>query len=106
VGPNDEITVTALVDAGATYTWLPAAVLRQLGVQPVRKERFRLENGRIIESDVGFVTARLEGKEGPTLCVFGDDNTQPLIGAFTLEAVLLAVDPANKRLVPMEAWLV
>ena len=41
----------------------------------------------------------------PTLCIFGDAGTEPLLGAITLEAFLLAADPHNKRLVPVTGYL-
>jgi hypothetical protein len=39
------------------------------------------------------------------LVVFADDGVQPRLGAYTLEAFLLAVDPANRRLVPVPGLL-
>lgn len=37
--------------------------------------------------------------------VFGDEGVSPLLGAYTLEGVRLAVDPVGKRLVPTRALL-
>jgi hypothetical protein len=51
------------------------------------------------------VEAQLEGKKLPILCFFGPENTPVLIGAHTLEAFLLTVDPIEKKLVPKEALL-
>jgi hypothetical protein len=35
------------------------------------------------------------------LIVFGEESDQVLLGAHTLEGLDLAVDPVNKRLMPM-----
>ena len=43
---------------------------------------------------------------GGIICVFGDPDSPPIIGAHTLEGFLLSVDPVQQRLVPVEGyWL-
>ncbi|HEX6512495.1 MAG TPA: retroviral-like aspartic protease family protein [Chloroflexota bacterium] len=100
IGPGGEATVDALVDTGATFACVPREVLQRFGVHPTRRTRFTLADGRVSEFDVGTVTARVDGDEAPTMCVFGEPGTQPLMGAITLEALLLTADPIDKRLVP------
>lgn len=51
--------------------------------------------------DVGYCTAKINGKESLTLCIFGDPDTEPLLGVFTLEGLLLGVDPVNQELIPV-----
>jgi clan AA aspartic protease len=101
IGPNGEETVEALVDTGATYTYLPRPMLERLGVQPTRTSRFALADGRIAEYELGWVRIRVDGQEDATLCIFGDADAEPLIGAFTLEEFLLGVDPVNQTLIPV-----
>ena len=105
VGPAGEATVDAMVDTGATYTVLPRDVVTQLGLQPIDKAQFELGDGRIVEYEVGNVEARIDGKQRATLCVFAEPGTQALLGAITLEAFLLQVDPAGKRLVPARGYI-
>ena len=38
-------------------------------------------------------------------CVFASEDTPALIGAHTLEAFLLVVNPVDQRLIPKEALL-
>ena len=45
--------VTLLVDRGATYTVLPAALLAELGVAPTRKVRLRLADNKVVERELG-----------------------------------------------------
>ena len=98
--------VMALVDTGATFTQVPATMLRQLGVQPTETVRFRLANGSTIQRPIGETRVRLEGQTVNTVVVFGDDNADALLGVYTLERALLAVDPAGQRLIPTDALLV
>ncbi|HEV8574137.1 MAG TPA: aspartyl protease family protein [Dehalococcoidia bacterium] len=103
IGPAGEETIEALVDTGADFTTMPASLLDRLGVRPYRQVRMRLADGRVAESQLGRLTARINGMEEPTICVFGAEQAPPTIGAYTLEGMLLGVDPAKRRLVPREA---
>ncbi len=95
----------ALVDTGATYTWLPKDLLDRLGVVPEEQRQFVLADGREVEYGVAWIRVRLDGRTHPSLCVFGDKGTDPLLGVFTLEAFGLGVDPVNRRLVPVRGHL-
>lgn len=88
-----------LVDTGATYTWIPADVLHRLGVRPIGREQFETSDDRIIERDIGETWVRYGGQTRTTLVVFGEQNSAPLLGAYTLEGFLLAVDPVHRQLV-------
>ena len=62
-------------------------------------------SGRGVRSPVAAVGGRLRGRTRHTLAVFGDASSEPLLGAYTLEAFGLAADPANRRLVPVPGLL-
>ncbi len=98
-GPFIELDL--MVDTGSLYTWIPRRVLEELGVRPTRTRRFILADGSLIDRDVAEVVVRVDGETAHTLCVFGDDGSLALLGAYTLEGFALAVDPVNRRLVPM-----
>lgn len=95
----------ALVDTGATFMVVPAGVLDRLGVQRERRLRFRSADDRVIERDVGETYVRLDGQTLRTLVVFGDEGATSLLGVYTLERALLAVDPVGQRLIPTDALL-
>ena len=99
-------TVEALVDTGSTFSTVPAPMLERLGVHPHRTIRLRLANGQVDERQIGRVMAQLDGVQEEILCVFGGPGDLPTIGAHTLEAFLLGVDPDGQRLVPVEGWWV
>ena len=43
-----------LVDTGSEFTWLPEEVLKQIGVQPVKKDlQIQMANGQIVTRTVG-----------------------------------------------------
>ena len=94
--------VEAQVDTGSTFTAAPRELLQRLGVLPLRRERFRIANGQVIENDVGEAAVRLEGKEGITTVIFNEPGEPVLLGAVTLEQFLLGVDPVAQRLIPVE----
>ncbi len=100
-----ERRVDALVDTGATYTWVPRPILEELGYKPSFKRRLRLADGKVIERDGCEVVAEIDGNRLTTIAIFGDPGSEALLGAVTLEQFSLAPDPVSKRLVPVEALL-
>lgn len=93
--------VSALVDTGSIYTWVPARILNELGIAPSDQYVFEMGNGEKVTRQRGEVVLRLSGHAFHTICVFGDDSDQLLLGAVTLEQFALTVDPVRKRLIPM-----
>jgi clan AA aspartic protease len=96
------VPVEALVDTGSTFSAAPADLLQGLGIEPTRRQRFRIAIGEVIESDVGEALIRLNGDEGTTRIIFNRPGEAVLLGAVTLEEFLLGVDPVGRRLVPVE----
>ena len=65
-----------------------------------------MANGEVSEQPIGEVLVELDGVRATALCIFGPPDAPPSIGAHTLEAFLMAVDPVAQQLVPTEAlWL-
>lgn len=92
--------IEATVDTGASFTTLPGSLLRELGIEPMDKRGFLVADGRRVEMEYGEARATIDGKSVTTIVVFGGDETPPLLGAYTLEGLALAVDPEAQRLVP------
>jgi clan AA aspartic protease len=95
----------ALVDTGATYTWVPRDILAALGIEPQQKRRFLLADGRDVHCDVSWARARIGEQIEPTMVVFGDPGSEPLLGVFMLEGFGLAADPVNRRLIAVPGLL-
>lgn len=92
----------ALVDTGSTRTKAPRDLLVRLGITPTDTRAVRLANGQIIQREVAEARIRLHGKHYTNLVTFGEPGEEPLLGSLTLETFSLAVDPVNRRLVPVE----
>ena len=95
----------ALVDTGASYSWISRDVLEGLGAQPDEERVFVLADGREVRYPMAWVQVKLGDRIQPTLAVFGDTGTEPILGAFTLEGFGLGVDPVNRRLIPVPGLL-
>ena len=93
-------TVDALVDTGASYSMFPRRMLERLGIVPIGQRGFEQADGSVIQLDVGRVLLRINDDEDIQRVIFGDDDTEPLVGAGTLQEFLLVVDSASEELVP------
>lgn len=98
---DDFEQIAVLVDTGASITVVPREILERLGVQSIDHEPFLLADGRIVEREVGEMRVRVEGRVRTIQVAFGEPGDATVLGASTLEAVLLAVDPANQLLIPV-----
>ena len=96
----------ALVGTGATYTWVPRPILQRLGIIHIERQPFILADGHKVEYEITQVRVRIDGWERFTVCIFGDEDSMPLLGVVTLKEFGLSVDPINKRLVPVPGFLV
>jgi len=93
--------VRAVADSGALFSWLPRNTLENLGHAPALRRTFVLADGREDERDVAEVPVRYAGETLSTLCVFGEEETPPILGALTMEQFLVAPDPVHRRLIPV-----
>ena len=89
-----------MVDTGSEYNWVPRDVLLELGVAPVRIDRFETADGRVLEREVGFALLYAGERSAAAAVVFAEDGDMVLLGAHGLEGLNLRVDLARKELVP------
>jgi predicted aspartyl protease len=89
-----------LVDTGAEYSWVPASVLDELGIERVKWVRFQQADGTVLERAMGYAIVRAGGAETSDDVVFGERNDLVLLGARTLEGMNLKLEIVAKRLVP------
>ena len=91
--------VDALVDTGATYSVLPASMLRErIGVQPKESLEFTFATGEQRSLPVGSAHFCIGDREGTSKVVFGEEG-QFLLGATTLQELALIADTSRHRLV-------
>lgn len=89
-----------LVDSGAEYSWVPATVLEELGIERVKRRLFQQADGSVLERAVGFAIIRASGEDTADEVVFGEPNDMVLLGARSLEGMNLKLEIVAKRLVP------
>jgi clan AA aspartic protease len=104
--PKKSLPVEFLVDSGAVYSVVPAAILRKLNVKAHSKEIFTLADGSHITRRKGDLLFRLNGKKGASPVIFGERGDSVLLGAVTLEALGVILDPIKRQLKPMPMILV
>ena len=91
--PDRRETAKLLVDSGSMYTWISAALLRELGVEPTERRRLLTIEGRTTEREAAEVLITIEGRTLHTLCLFGAPGDLEVLGAYTLEGFGLGIDP-------------
>ena len=94
-------TVAALVDTGATFSMMPASLLKRLGVAPDAALPFRVATREVVDFATGEVPLAVQGRRRTCPVIFGPENHY-IMGATAMELLLLTVDPVHQRLVPTE----
>ena len=94
------VSVDVLVDTGATFTVLPASLLRdRLGIGHRREDTFILADGGKKTLPIGDAHIAVAGREAPSPVVFGAED-RFLMGATSLQSLGLVADTTNHRLIP------
>lgn len=89
-----------LVDSGALYSVVPKQILQDLGIKPTSSEEFILANGEVIKARVGNAYFKYKGKVRAAPVVFGEKGIF-LLGATTIEALGMILDPIRRELKPL-----
>ncbi|PYS42210.1 MAG: hypothetical protein DMG14_04715 [Acidobacteria bacterium] len=99
--PNVTEELEFLVDSGAVYSVVPSRILRKLRIKPLANQEFRLADGSTITRKKGIALFKYEDRIGGADVIFGEEGDSLLLGAFTLEALGLALDPLRRELKPL-----
>jgi len=100
---NPEATekVNFLIDSGAIYSVVPTPILEKLGIKPLAEQEFRMADGTKIMRKKGTAIFKYGERIGGADVIFGEEGDHNLLGAFTLEAPGLALDPLKRELKPL-----
>ena len=98
---GDSETVSAEVDTGASHSMVPASLLEFLHVEVRDWRNFELANGESLKMGIGIASIGIQDKEWLCPVLFGPEDVY-LLGATTLEAFGLVVDPENGKLIPRQ----
>ena len=99
--PEDTRLVELLIDSGAIYSVIPTPLLEDLGILPLAEQEFRLADGSKITRRKGIALFKYGDRIGGADVIFGEPEDSTLLGAFTLEALGLALDPLRRELIPL-----
>ncbi|MBC8181730.1 clan AA aspartic protease [candidate division KSB1 bacterium] len=98
VTPEESFEDVFLVDTGATDSMAPATELEKIGVFKEGKMSYELADGSVKEYPYGLVRIEFMGEITAGRVIFGESDSEPLLGVTALESVGIMVDPANKTL--------
>ncbi len=98
--PKKRKEIEFLVDSGAVYSVVPRKVLKALGIKPTSSQEFILANGEILKRPVGNAYFEYQGKIRAAPVIFGDEGVF-LLGATTIEALGMILDPIRRELKPL-----
>src|ERR1051325_4502916 len=74
------VVYAALVDAGAERSWFPAGVLESLGIERLKRTRFRQADGTVLERATGRADVHLAGTWAVDEVVFAEPGALVLLG--------------------------
>jgi clan AA aspartic protease len=103
--PRRSARLKFLVDSGALYSVVPASVLQRIGVKRGKTKTFILADGTEIKRSMGQVIFRLNGDEGASPVIFGEEGDSVLLGSVSLEALGFILDPLRRELRPVPMLL-
>src|ERR1043165_5300823 len=104
--PQKSRTIDFIVDSGAIASVVPSEILDELGIKPISVQVFRRADGSKIERKKGGAVFRYKERVGVADVIFGEPGDHKLLGAFTLEALGLGLDPLKRELLPLPMLLV
>ena len=87
-----------LVDTGATDSLVPRPHLEAIGLRPKGQRVYELANGEELKMEITTADIEFMGEIVGGTVLFGEADTEPLLGVTALESVGIEVDPTNQRL--------
>lgn len=102
--PKNSRVCEFLVDSGTVYSVVPQSILKKLGIKPTSSQEFILANGEVIKKAVGNAYFEYLDKIRAAPVIFGDEGVF-LLGATTIEALGMILDPIRRELKPLPMLL-
>ena len=96
--PGREWSAPFLVDTSAIDSLAQRERLEAIGLAPKGRRLYDTADGREIELDVTTGDIEFMGEVTAGRIIFGDADSEPLLGATALESAGIEVDPRNQQL--------
>ena len=98
--PEKVEELEAVVDTGASFSWISRSRLERLGLARSRQMPFRTIEGRVLERDLAAVYIAIDGYSAPDVVVMAESGETEVLGAHSIEGLGMAADPVQKKLTP------
>ncbi len=92
-GRLGSVAIESLVDTGATFTKIPEAIAREIGLEPQYTANVELSDGKVVERRLALAEVEIEGIKRPVLSALSEDGEKSLLGYTTLEVLGFKVNP-------------
>lgn len=102
VDPGRTEEVEVLVDSGALYSVLSRHLLEKLGINPVRRRRFKVFGGSSVERQIADMGIEYGHDRTVAPVIFGEPADEPLLGVTALESLGYRLNPVTKELEPVD----
>jgi len=98
--PGRSIEIEALVDTGASFSWIGREKLESLGIHPISRIPMRMITRQVLEREVAPVVFSADGRSGGDTVVVAEPGEMEVIGAHTLQTLSMIADVVQEKLVP------
>src|SRR5258706_15241833 len=105
IRPAKAARIKMLLDSGAAYSVVSAAVLHKLGIKPRTKKSFLLADGTDVERRMNEATFEFQNERATSPVIFGEAGDAALFGMVSLETLGLILDPLQRQLRPLPMLL-
>ena len=103
--PRRSWTGSFLVDTGAFDSLVPRTHLEAIGLMPKGRREYTLADGGNVELDITTADIEFHGEVVGGTIVYGEEDTEPLLGVTALESGGFEVDPRRQELKRLPAVL-
>lgn len=87
-----------IVNPGAVDCRIPAKHLREVGITPLAAREYELDDGSVVQLEVGAAEIEFMGDTVNVTVIFAPDDTRPVLGLSALQSVGIEVDQRTGRL--------
>jgi clan AA aspartic protease len=87
-----------LVDTGAIDSMVPAKHLRSIGIEPCGSRTYQLADGTDVDYDIGVAAFQFFDSIVGATVIFGNDDSEPILGVTALESAGIVVEPQTQEL--------